>query len=139
MIQINITDLTQENIYPVVLQSIEDICDEYNLNKEFGFISTACQEVIEHLLSSGNNFAVNLDINIENTELAFLFTSSDPVFENLLEHYSEENILKDLTDKLDISSENKSVSLTFHVKTHCEVSRAFTQRENVLKTERRHL
>ena len=137
MIQINLTDLTRESIYPRVLQTIEDMCDEYNLNKEFGFISTACQDVIEHLLGMGSDFSVNLDVNIESTEVSFLFTSTAPVFENLMEHYSEENILKDLTDSLDISSENTSVSLTFHVKTHTEVARTITQRTSIFKEENR--
>jgi len=137
MIQINLNALTNEDLYPKVLQTIEDVCDEYNLNKEFGFISTACQEVIEHLLGLKTPFSVDLDINIESTEMTFLFSSTEPVFEHLMEHYTEENIIKDLSDRIDLSPENKTVSLTFHVKTHCDVARTFSQREAVLKEEQR--
>jgi len=137
MIQINLSALQNEDLYPRVLQVIEDVCEDYNLNKEFGFISTACQEVVEHLLGMQKPFSVDLDINIENTEITFLFSSTDPVFQDLMEHYNEENIIKDLSDRVDISPENKEVSLTFHVKTHCDVARTLTQREAVLKQEQR--
>lgn len=131
MIQISISNLTQETIYPRVLQTIEDICDQYQLNREFGFISTACQEIVEHLLGYHPGFSVDMDVFVEGTEMSFVFTSHTAVFADIMDHYDEENILKDLSDRVDISSDHKSVNLTFHVKTHHKVLRNMPQEEQV--------
>ena len=122
MIKITHQNLDQTNLYITVLQSVEDVCDEYQLNKEFGVISTACQEVVDYLMEYHPSFMTDMEIFIDNTSLSYNFYCSEPLFDGLLSHYEDENILNDLSDKIEVSSDNKEVSLTFHVKTHIPIA-----------------
>lgn len=123
MIQVNLTALSKENIYSTVLQTVESICDDYNLNREFGPISTANQEIVDYILTLDQPVSVDLDVFIENTEIVFSYTCAEPIFAHLLDKYSNENILADLSDGLEIASDNKAVSVTFHVKTYQTIER----------------
>jgi len=53
------------------------------------------------------------------------------VFAHLKDKYTEVNILEDLTDSLEITSDNKAVSVTFHVKTYQTIDRNITQKETI--------
>lgn len=131
MIQINLTALSKDNIYSTVLQTVEDICDDYNLNREFGPISTANQEIVDYILGLDEPVSVDLDVFIESTDIAFSYTCSEPVFAHLMDKYSDENILEDLSDGLEIASDNKVVSVTFHVKTYQTIERSISHEANV--------
>ena len=131
MIQINLPSLSKENIYATVLQTVEDICDDYNLNREFGPISTANQEIVDYILELDQPVTVDVDIYIENTDIAFSYTCSEAVFAHLKDKYTEVNILEDLTDSFEITSDNKAVSVTFHVKTYQTIVRNITQKETI--------
>lgn len=122
MIKITHQNLDQTNLYITVLQSVEDVCDEYQLNKDFGVISTACQEVVDYLMEYHPSFMTDMEIFIDNTSLSYNFYCSEPLFDGLMSHYEDENILNDLSDKIEVSSDNKEVSLTFHVKTHISIA-----------------
>jgi len=122
MIKISHQNLDKTNLYITVLQSVEDVCDEYQLSKEFGIISTACQEVVDYLNEYHPSFITDMEIFIDNTSLSYNFYCTEPLFDKLLSHYTDENILNDLSDKMEVSSDNKEVSITFHVKTHIPVS-----------------
>lgn len=122
MITISHQNLDQTNLYTTVLQSVEDVCDEYQLSKEFGIISTACQEVVDYLTENHPSFTTDMEIFIDSTSLSYNFYCAEPLFGDLLSHYADENILKDLSDKIEVSSDNKQVSLTFHVKTHIPIA-----------------
>ena len=52
MIYINRPDLDKQSLYTTVLQTIEDISDEYALQKDFGTLSMANQEVVEFLMQT---------------------------------------------------------------------------------------
>lgn len=131
MIQINLTALSKENIYSTVLQTVEDICEDYNLNREFGPISTANQEIVDYILELDQQVSVDVDIFIESTDIAFSYTCSEPVFAHLMDKYSDENILADLSDSLEIASDNKAVNVTFHVKTYQTIKRNISQGTNI--------
>jgi len=122
MITISHQNLDRANLYTTVLQSVEDVCDEYQLSKEFGIISTACQEVVDYLTEHHPSFTTDMEIFIDNTSLSYNFYCAESLFGELLSHYEDENILKDLSDKIEVSSDNKQVSLTFHVKTHIPIA-----------------
>lgn len=122
MIKITHQNLDQTNLYITVLQSVEDVCDQYQLNKDFGVISTACQEVVDYLMEYHPSFMTDMEIFIDNTSLSYNFYCSEPLFDGLMSHYEDENILNDLSDKIEVSSDNKEVSLTFHVKTHISIA-----------------
>lgn len=122
MIKISHQNLDKTNLYTTVLQSVEDICDDYQLSKDFGVISTACQEVVDYLTEYHPSFTTDMEIFIDNTSLSYNFYCTEPLFNKLLSRYADENILKDLSDKIEVSSDNKEVSITFHVKTHIPIS-----------------
>lgn len=122
MIKISHQNLDKTNLYTTVLQSVEDVCDEYQLSNDFGIISTACQEVVDYLMEFHPSFTTDMEIFIDNTSVSYNFYCGEPVFDQLLSHYEEENILNDLSDKIEVSSDNKEVSITFHVKTHIPIS-----------------
>jgi len=131
MIQINLPALSKENIYSTVLQTVEDICDDYNLNREFGPISTANQEIVDYIMELDQPVSVDVDIYIESTDIAFSYTCSQPVFAHLMEKYADVNVLADLSDGLEITSDNKTVSVTFHVKTYQTIERNISQKESM--------
>lgn len=136
MIQINLNALSQENIYSTVLQTVEDICEDYNLNREFGPISMANQEIIDYILELDQQVSVDVDVYIESTDIAFSYSCSEPVFAHLMDKYSDENILMDLSDGLEITSDNKAVNVTFHVKTYQTIERNISHKENIQVGER---
>lgn len=121
MITISHQNLDKTNLYTTVLQSVEDVCEEYQLSKDFGIISTACQEVVEYLTENHPSFTADMEIFIDNTSLSYNFYCAEPLFGELLSHYADVNVLKDLSDKIEISSDNKEVSITFHVKTQIPI------------------
>ncbi len=131
MIHINLQNLSKENLYRKVLQAIEHICEENGIGREFGCISTACQEVVEYLLQRTADFSVTLDVYVESGSMDFSFSAEDPIFHAFEEYGKRENILSALADKMSISSDNKAVTLTFLVKTHPVVTREMTPAEKV--------
>ena len=122
MIKITHQNLDQTNIYSTVLQSVEDVCEEYQLSKEFGVISTACQEVVDFLTENHPSFTTDMEIFIDNTSVSYSFYCAEPLFAGLLSHNEDVNILNDLSDRVEVSSDNKEDSLTFHVKTHIPIN-----------------
>lgn len=128
MIYIDHPALTKENIYPVVLQTIEDICDEYELLKEFGVISTANQQIIDYLLRTQDDFATDFSIFIDNDEVGFCFESSSPIFARLQET-DEGTMLSVLSDDLEYQADFKQVSFSFRTKTHMSIQRDVLQME----------
>lgn len=135
MIQINLNALSKENIYSTVLQTIEDICDDYSLNREFGPISAANQEIVDYILNLDKPVTVDLDIFIESTDIAFSYSCFEPIFDHLMDQYSVENILADLSDGLEISTDNKAVNVTFHVKTYQTIERNISHKESIREKE----
>ena len=71
MIYINRPDLDKQSLYTTVLQTIEDISDEYALQKDFGTLSMANQEVVEFLMQTYDQFCVDFSCFIDNDEVGF--------------------------------------------------------------------
>lgn len=132
MINITLSDLDRTSIYPQTLQAIEDFCDEYHIENDFGIISTANQEVIDFLSNYYVDFCVEFSIDADNQELTISYQSHEPVFQEINSFDRDRKVIHKLTDEFEVSSDYKSVRLSFHVKPKFEVERSI--RQKVVKT-----
>lgn len=123
MVSISLNDLNKNTVYSKTLQVIEDFCDEYELSNDFGTISTANQEIIDYLSNTFDDFCVEFMLDIDNQELSITYYSFESIFNSLLSFDADRNIIKNLCDDLELSSDNKLVSLTFHVKPKFQIKR----------------
>ena len=115
MIYINRPDLDKQSLYTTVLQTIEDISDEYALQKDFGTLSMANQEVVEFLMQTYDQFGVDFSCFIDNDEVGFCFESSEPLFKKL-EEGQNGVLLSILSDDLEYQTDYKQISFSIHVK-----------------------
>ncbi|MCQ2283836.1 MAG: hypothetical protein MJZ57_02915 [Bacteroidales bacterium] len=136
MINITLSDLEACNLYASVLQTVETICDNYELQNDFGIISSANQEVVDFILNGHKDFSVNVEFNIDNDHVDVLYSSADFSFDCLYNKVIEEehSILSLLCDNIEYDSDNKVFTINFHVKPKMFIVRK-TQTENVLKTK----
>ncbi|MBQ6070694.1 MAG: hypothetical protein IJT61_00455 [Bacteroidales bacterium] len=132
MINITLSDLDRTSIYPQTLQTIEDFCEEYHIDNDFGIISTANQEVIDFLSNYFVDFCVEFAIDADNQELTISYLSHEPMFQEINLYDRDRKIIQKLTDNYEVSSDFKSVRLNFHVKPKFEVERNI--RQKVVKT-----
>lgn len=120
MINITLNDLNADNFYQTLLQTIEDICDNYDLLNHFGTISTANQQVVDYVLSNSSIFTINLFISIENDNLSFTYEWDNSLSDLFNRFPSPDNqcyeILSSLIDDVDYNVENKNFTISFHVK-----------------------
>jgi len=126
MINIQLSDLNRENLYGKVLQATEEICEEYNLNKEFGAISMANQMVIDYLLDSSFDISLEVSMNLDSDTLLYNYTSFMPLFTDLFDNRQvmkdEYHLLSLLADECEFSTDGKQLSLTFHVKPYMQAN-----------------
>lgn len=118
MVNIVLSDLESHDIYSKLLQTIEDICDQYSLSNDFGTISTANQSVVDFLLENYQNFSVDAYFTLENTALEISYSSTEPLFEGILDNITQNDreIISYLTDDIEYNADNKMFTITFHVK-----------------------
>ena len=134
MIYINRPDLDKQNLYSTVLQTIEDISDEYALQKDFGTMSMAAQEVVDFLTETYDQFNVEFSCFIDNDEVGFCFESFEPLFKKL-EEGQKGILLSILSDDLEYQSDYKQISFSVHVKPKQTIKRE-TVHQKVLQQNR---
>ena len=61
MIEITLSDLNKSSFYEQTLQTIEQICDNYDITNEFGTLSMANQMVFDYLEKSYPQFNVDVE------------------------------------------------------------------------------
>lgn len=123
MINISLNDLNRSNAYVKTLQIIEDTCEQYDMNNHFGIISMANQEIIDYLSSFYNDFSVDFRLDMDNQEMSITYSAMESIFEHLSIYDSDRKLIQTLTDNLELSSDNKQVSLIFHVKPKYTIKR----------------
>ena len=128
MIYINRPDLDKQNLYSTVLQTIEDISDEYALQKDFGTMSMATQEVVDFLTETYDQFSVEFSCFIDNDEVGFCFESYEPLFKKL-EEGQKGILLSILSDDLEYQSDYKQISFSVHVKPKQTIKRETIHKE----------
>lgn len=127
MVNITLKDLSADNIYSTLLQTIENLCDSYDLVNQFGNISTANQQVVDYVLNNSTSFSMDTFITVENEELSFTYYLSDALLDVFANFFSggnkEYQILSLLSDNLVYDAENKSFTISFHVKPKLSIHR----------------
>lgn len=126
MINIYLPDLTKDTMYAKILQTIEDICDTYSMENDFGILSMANQLIVDYLLQKESNFLIDFNCNIDNGEVIFVYDSLYPIFDNF-HQFDDNNLLECFADKIQYNCDYKQFSLNIHVKPK------FIQQRNLCK------
>lgn len=139
MIYINLSNLDESNLYDKTLQAIEDICQQYALENEFGILSMANQEVVDFMLGWSDKFLLDVDFYLNNHQLDIVYRLPNLPAEALNQHLGkcEDSAVKLLTNNFEYNSENKCFTLTFHVKPTLRIMRGqkysiFTSQKHLL-------
>lgn len=136
MIEISLIDLNRSNFYEETLQTIEQICDDYAIDKDFGTISMANQMVCDYLCGLQHDFIAEVDIQIESDELTIQYSLQNGNFNQLASNNDGQNtvmfVLDSLADEVSFSADFDTLISTFHVKTKMHIQRQM-QHQNVRK------
>ena len=134
MIEISLTELNRSNFYEKTLQMIEQICDDYAIEKDFGTLSMVNQMVCDFLENTMNTFTVDFSCQVDNDGITFQYTMQDGGFQRLSQNDNGENtalfVLQSLADEVTFSTDYNTLITTFHVKTRTDIQRKMV-RQNV--------
>lgn len=133
MIEITLSDLNRSSFYEQTLQTIEQICDDYEITNEFGTLSMANQMVFDYLEKSHPQFNVDVEFQIESNEVSMNYCLQSGDFKSLSENPDNQNtalfVLQSLADDVSFSTDFDSLITTFHVKTKIRVQRTLQHQE----------
>ena len=133
MIEITLSDLNKSSFYEQTLQTIEQICDNYDITNEFGTLSMANQMVFDYLEKSYPQFNVDVEFQIESNEISMNYCLQSGDFKSLSENPDNQNtalfVLQSLADDVSFSTDFDSLITTFHVKTKIRVQRTLQHQE----------
>ena len=133
MIEITLSDLNKSSFYEQTLQTIEQICDDYEITNEFGTLSMANQMVFDYLEKSHPQFNVDVEFQIESNEVSMNYCLQSGDFKSLSENPDNQNtalfVLQSLADDVSFSTDFDSLITTFHVKTKIRVQRTLQHQE----------
>jgi hypothetical protein len=116
MVSIETNKLNATNVTTKVLRVVEDVCQQFGLNKDFGYISLSSQIIAEYLSSYNNTITINFSVYIETETLTLTYSTNQTCFSNFLVEFKEIEALRLMSDSIDVSAGNKTLSLNFHVK-----------------------
>ena len=133
MIEITLSDLNKSSFYEQTLQTIEQICDDYEITNEFGTLSMANQMVFDYLEKSHPQFNVDVEFQIESNEVSMNYCLQSGNFKSLSENPDNQNtalfVLQSLADEVSFSTSFDTLITTFHVKTKISVKRSLQRQE----------
>ena len=107
----DISRLTQS-----VLTTVEDVCDQFGLNNDFGYISLSSQIIAEYLSATNKKLSVSFSVYVDTGKLSLIYTANKASFQNFLIEFKEIEELRLLSNLIEVSRENKTLVLDFHVK-----------------------
>jgi hypothetical protein len=116
MVSIETNKLNATNVTTKVLSVVEDVCQQFGLNKDFGYISLSSQIIAEYLSAYNNTITINFSVYIETETLTLTYSTNQTCFSNFLIEFKEIEALRLMSDSIDVSAGNKTLSLNFHVK-----------------------
>lgn len=116
MVSIETNKLNATNVTTKVLRVVEDVCQQFGLNKDFGYISLSSQIIAEYLSLYNNTITINFSVYIETETLTLTYSTNQTCFSNFLVEFKEIEALRLMSDSIDVSAGNKTLSLNFHVK-----------------------
>ncbi len=116
MFSIETKPLNETNLTQTVLATIEDVCQQFGLNKDFGYISLSTQIIAEYLSESNSNLFVTFSVYIDTDTLTIVYSADREFFKNFFSEFNEIEGLRLLTGPVEASTDNKALCLNFHVK-----------------------
>lgn len=133
MIEVSLTELNRSNFYEQTLRMIEQICDDYARNDDFGVLSMANQMVCDYLENTCPNFTADVTCQVESDGVTFQYVLQNGDFQQLKEIQNGENtalfVLQSLSDEVSFSSDCDTLVTTFHVKTNMSIQRSLHHQE----------
>lgn len=133
MIEVSLTELNRSNFYEKTLQMIEQICDDYAIENDFGTLSMANQMVCDFLENTQESFTVDFYCQIESDGVTFQYAMQNGTFQQLSQNADGENtalfVLQSLADEVSFSTGYDTLITTFHVKTKTDIQRQFVQQK----------
>ena len=133
MIEITLSELNKSSFYEQTLQTIEQICDDYEIANDFGTLSMANQMVYDYLEMNHPQFNVDVDFQIESNEVSINYNLQSGDFKSLSEDCNNQNtalfVLQSLADEVSFSTGFDTLITTFHVKTKITVQRTLQHQE----------
>ena len=133
MMEVSLTELNRSNFYEKTLQMIEQICDDYAIEKDFGTLSMANQMVCDYLENNQSAFMVDFYCQIESDGVTFQYAMQNGTFEPLSQNANGDNtalfVLQSLADEVSFSTGYDTLITTFHVKTKTDIQRQFVQQK----------
>lgn len=133
MIEVSLTELNRSNFYEKTLQMIEQICDDYAIEKDFGTLSMVNQMVCDFLENTQESFTVDFYCQIESDGVTFQYAMQNGTFQQLSQNADGENtalfVLQSLADEVSFSTGYDTLITTFHVKTKTDIQRQFVQQK----------
>lgn len=127
MIEISLTELDRSNFYERTLQTLEQICDDYALENDFGTLSMANQMVCDYLSGLTGHYLVDVDFRVDSGDCTVCYSLQNGSFSALAENANGENtalfVLQSLADEVSFSTDFDTLITSFHVKTRISVQR----------------
>lgn len=133
MIEISLSELNRSNFYEMTLQTIEQICDDFSIEKDFGSISMANQMVCDYLDGMHSDFIADVDFRIDSDELTVQYSLQNGNFNAFASNDDGQNtalfVLQSLADEISFSTDFDTLISTFHVKTKMSIQRQMQHQE----------
>lgn len=133
MIEISLSELNRSNFYEKTLQTIEQICDDFSIEKDFGSISMANQMICDYLDGMHSDFIVDVDFRIDSDELTVQYSLQNGNFNAFASNDDGQNtalfVLQSLADEISFSTDFDTLISTFHVKTKMSIQRQIQHQE----------
>lgn len=133
MIEISLSELNRSNFYEKTLQTIEQICDDFSIEKDFGSISMANQMICDYLDGMNSDFIADVDFRIDSDELTVQYSLQNVNFNAFASNDDGQNtalfVLQSLADEISFSTDFDTLISTFHVKTKMSIQRQMQHQE----------
>jgi len=133
MIEISLSELNRSNFYEKTLQTIEQICDDFAIEKDFGSISMANQMICDYFYGMQSDFYADVDFRIDSDELTVQYSLQNGNFNSFASNKDGQNtalfVLQSLADEISFSTDFDTLISTFHVKTKMNIQRQMQHQE----------
>ncbi len=107
-------DITQ--LEQTVLSVIEQVCEQFGLKRDFGYISLSSQIIADYLSTYSTKLLVDFSAYIDTNIVSLIFYANQASFKNFFNEFKEIEALRLLANSIEVSNDNKTLTLNFHVK-----------------------
>lgn len=121
MYRFELNNIDSQSVSTEMLQVIENICDEFGLNNDFGIISTAMQQLIDlieaHTHQAQDSYSMVFTVDSQRLIVSMQHKLAMPQFEKeVLQSESDEAMILDrLTDTIECLNEGREFCVAFDI------------------------